>query len=100
MEFQNVKAACKSGGKKPAISTEFDGQAGDDSRESESSDEDGDDFQPIFRRIFRRMRLGGRALDPFIPSSLPLRAGTMIVTQAPTELERLVRGMIAFHKER
>jgi hypothetical protein len=96
MRIQNVKAACKSGGKKPAISTEFDGQADDDSRESESTDEDGDDFQPIFRR----MRLRGRALDPFIPSSRPLRARTMVVTQAPTELERLVREMIAFHKER
>jgi hypothetical protein len=96
MRIQNVKAACKSGGKKPAISTEFNGQAGDDSRESESTDEDGDDFQPIFRR----MKLRGRALDPFIPSSLPLRARTMVVTQAPTELERLVREMIAFHKER
>ena len=96
MRIQNVKAACKSGRKKPAISTEFDGQAGDDSRESESTDEDGDDFQPIFRR----MRLRGRALDPFIPSSLPLRAGTMVMTQAPTELERLVREMIALQKKR
>ena len=86
MRIQNVKAACKSGGKKPAISAEFDGQSGDDSRESESSDEDGDDFQPIFRRIFRRMRLGGRALDPLFPSPLRLRAGAMVVAQVSTEL--------------
>jgi hypothetical protein len=95
MEFENVKAACKSGGKKPAISAEHDGQAGDDSRESEPTHEDGDDFQPISGRA----GLGGRALDPFIPTALLLGTGAMVVTQVPTELGRIISGMTAFHEE-
>jgi len=94
MEFQNVKAACKSGGKKPETSTELDDQAGDDSRKSEHADGDPDDFQPISGSP----DFGGRAFDPFIPGSLPLGTRAVVMTQVPVELGMFVRGGTVFHE--
>ena len=76
MEFQNVKAACKSGGKKAELSTEFDDQAGDDSPKREQTDNDSDDFMPISRMT----RLGRWPLDPFIPGPWLLGAGAVVMT--------------------
>ena len=96
MEFQNVKAACISGGKKAGSSTELDDQPGDDPHQSKHADGDSDDFQPISGLE----RFGGRALDPFIPSSLGVGRRAVIMSQIPAELGLLAGGKCAFHENR
>ena len=68
--------------KETGTSAEFDDQAGDDSRQCEHADDDYDDFQPLPGTP----DLGGRTLDPVIPSSPRLGLGTVVITHLPNEL--------------
>jgi hypothetical protein len=68
--------------KETGTSAEHDDQAGNDSRQREHAGDDSDDFQPIPEMP----DLGGRTLYPFIPGSLRLGLGPVVMTQVPIEL--------------
>ena len=81
MEFQNVKAACKSGGESAKQLSQLHHQAHDDADEGKRSEGDSDDFRPILRTVGS----GSVAIHPLVPRPLRFRAAAMIMPHTSAE---------------
>jgi hypothetical protein len=81
MEFQNVKAACKSGGESAKQLPQLHHQAHDDADEGKHTEGDSNDFRPILRAVGS----GSVAIHPLVPRPLRFRAAAMIMPHTSAE---------------